>query len=198
MGTPGISGDLTALLRAWSTGDRHALDALVPRVDEELHRIAKHYLSRERPDPMLQTTVLVNEAYVRLIDAERVTWQDRAHFFAVSAQIMRRLLVDRARARRTAKRGGDMPPLSLDEAVVTAPERTSDLVAIDEALEGLAKVDARKGRVVELRFFGGLSIEETAEVLKISPDTVKRDWKLAKVWLMRELSGQGVGPVAAP
>ena len=141
-------------------------------------------------DPILQTTALVNEAYLRLIDGAQVSWRDRANFFAVCARIMRRILVDHARARRTAKRGGGTPVLSLDETLAVAPEPASDLVAIDEALEALTKLDGRKGRVVELRFFAGLNIEETAEVLKVSPETVRRDWRLAKVWLLRELSGE--------
>ena len=181
-------GDVTGLLRAWSGGDQAALERLIPLINGELRRIAKRYLQKERPDPSLQTTALVNEAYLRLIDAKRVDWHDRAHFFAVCAQIIRRILVDHARARHTAKRGAGLPPLSLDEALAVSAERTSDLVAIDDALDALSKVDPRKGRVVELRFFGGLSVEDTAHVLGISPESVMRDWRLAKVWLMRELS----------
>ena len=183
------SHEITALLRAWSQGDRVALESLIPIVDRELRRVAKRCLQAKRRDPILDTAGLVNEAYLRLIDANQVNWQDRAHFFAVCAKIMRRILVDQARARQTAKRGGGRPLISLDEALAVAPEPASDLVAIDDALEALAKVDGRKGRVVELRFFGGLNIEETAEVLKVSPDTVRRDWRLAKAWLMRELGG---------
>jgi RNA polymerase sigma factor (TIGR02999 family) len=187
----GAAHDITALLVAWSKGDREALESLIPRVDEELRRIAIRYLERERPDPTLQTTALVNEAYLRLIDAQQVRWQDRAHFFAVSARIMRRILVDHARARQTARRGGGLRPVSLDEALVVSPERTSDLVAIDDALNELSKMDPRRGQVVELRFFGGLSVEETAEVLGISPATVMRDWTVARLWLMRELTHGG-------
>ena len=183
------SHDITALLRAWSQGDRGALESLIPIVERELRGVAKRCLEARRHDPILDTAGLVNEAYLRLIGASQVNWQDRAHFFAVCAKIMRRILVDQARARRTAKRGGGRPPISLDEALAAVPERASDLVAIDDALEALAKVDGRKGRVVELRFFGGLNIEETAEVLKVSPDTVRRDWRLAKAWLLRELGG---------
>ena len=183
------SHEITALLRAWSQGDRGALESLIPIVDRELRGVAKRCLEARRHDPILDTAGLVNEAYLRLIDANQVNWQDRAHFFAVCAKIMRHILVDHARARRTAKRGGGRPLISLDEALAVAPEPASDLVAIDDALEALAKVDGRKGRVVELRFFGGLNIQETAEVLKVSPDTVRRDWRLAKAWLMRELGG---------
>ena len=181
------SHDITALLRAWSQGDPGALGSLIPIVEHELRSIAKHCLEARRHDPMLDTSALINEAYLRLIDANQVSWQDRAHFFAVCAKIMRRILVDQARSRHTAKRGGGRPPISLDEALAVAPEPASDLVAIDEALEALTRVDGRKGRVVEMRFFGGLSIEETAEVLKVSPETVRRDWRLAKAWLLREL-----------
>ena len=183
------SHDITGLLRAWSQGEQGALESLIPIVDRKLRSIAKHCLEAKRHDPMLDTTALINEAYLRLIDANQVSWRDRAHFFAVCAKIMRRILVDQARASRTAKRGGGRPQISLDEALAVAPEPASDLVAIDEALEALVKVDGRKGRVVELRFFGGLSIEETAEVLKVSPETVRRDWRLAKAWLLRELGG---------
>ncbi len=181
--------EVTGLLRAWSQGDREALESLVPVVDRELRTIAKRCLEAKRRDSILETTALVNEAYLRLIDGNRATWQDRAHFFAVCAKIMRNILVDEARARATAKRGGGRPPVSLDEALVVAPEPASDLVAIDDALDALAKFDLRKSQVVELRFFGGLNIEETAEVLRVSPDTVRRDWRLAKAWLLRELSG---------
>ena len=183
------SHEITALLRAWNQGERGALESLIPIVDRELRGVAKRCLEARRHDPILDTAGLVNEAYLRLIDRKQSSWQDRAHFFAVCAKIMRRILVDQARARRTAKRGGGRPLISLDEALAVAPEPASDLVAIDDALEALAKVDGRKGRVVELRFFGGLNIEETAEVLKVSPDTVRRDWRLAKAWLMRELGG---------
>ncbi len=179
--------NVTQLLRAWSGGDESALEKLIPLVYDELHRLAKRYIGRERPGHTLQTTALVNEAYLRLIDAQQVQWQNRAHFFAISAQLMRRILVDFARAKRFRKRGGEAVQVSLAEAVLLPQERDADLVALDEALEALASVDERKGRVVELRFFGGLSVEETAEVLKVSAETVMRDWKVAKVWLLREL-----------
>jgi RNA polymerase sigma-70 factor (ECF subfamily) len=181
---------ITALLRAWSNGDQAALDQLVPLVDAELHRIAKRCLERESQHGSLQTSSLVNEAYLRLIDIERANWQDRAHFFAVSARIMRRLLVDRARARRAVRHGGGLQRLPLEEALVFTSEPTSDIVAIDEALNALAELSPRKGRVVELRFFGGLTVEETAHVLGISSDSVKRDWRLAKLWLLRQLTGE--------
>ena len=188
--SPGI----TALLRAWSQGDRDALEALIPVVDRELRSIAKRFLDAKRHESVLQTTALVNEAYLRLIDSSLTRWQDRAHFFAVCASIMRRILVDHARARLTAKRGGGRPPVSLDldEVAAVAPEPTSDLVAIDQALEALSKLDERRSRVVELRFFGGLSLDETAEVLAVSRGTVRRDWRLAKAWLYRELGGPAV------
>jgi len=158
-----------------------------------LRRLAKGYMRRERGQRAartLQTTALVNEAYLRLIDARRVQWQNRAHFFALAARLMRRILVDYARAQNYAKRGGGLPEISLDDAPELAAARSPDLVSLDDALEALSRVDERKGRVVELRFFGGLSVEETAEVLKVSPDTVMRDWRLAKAWLLRELSGE--------
>lgn len=187
------SPPITALLRAWSRGDRNALESLIPAVDRELRDIAKRCLKAKPHESILQTTALVNEAYLRLIDANQATWHDRAHFFAVCASIMRRILVDYARARMTAKRGGGSEPVSLDmdEVAVVVPEPTSDLVAIDEALEALARIDERRSRVVELRFFGGLNIDETAEVLMISRGTVRRDWRLAKAWLLKELTGGG-------
>jgi len=185
------SCEITALLQAWSRGDEGALGTLIPLVDRELRIIAKRRLEAKRGDPILDTTALVNEAYLRLIDRKQSSWQDRAHFFAVCAKTMRRILVDHARARHAAKRGGGAPQITLNEAASVAPEQASDLLAIDEALEALARIDVRKGRVVELRFFGGLTIEETAEVLMISPETVRRDWRLAKAWLLRELGGAG-------
>ena len=184
---------VTECLIAWSQGDEAALEKLIPLVHEELRRLARRYMRRERgqrPAHTLQTTALVNEAYLRLIDASRVQWQNRAHFFAISARLMRQILVDYARAQKYAKRGGGTPPLSLDEATSLSVERAPDLVALDDALNDLTRIDERKGRVIELRFFGGLSVEETAEVLKVSPDTVMRDWRLAKAWLLRELSGE--------
>jgi len=182
--------EVTGMLVAWSNGDESALEKLIPLVHEELHRLAHRYMNRERPGHMLQTTALVNEAFLRLVDSSHVRWQNRAHFFAVSAQLMRRILVDFARSRNYKKRGGDALQVSLDEALAISPARDADLVALDDALNALAEIDERKSRVVEMRFFGGLSIEEAAEVLKVSPDTVMRDWRLAKVWLLRELSGE--------
>jgi len=186
---------VTGLLLAWSQGEQAALEKLVPLVYAELRRIAHRYMNRERQGHTLQTTELVNEAYLRLIDAREVRWQDRAHFFAISAQLMRRILVDFARSRRYLKRGGGAHRATLDEALLASPEPGPDLVALDDALEALAVKDARKSRVVELRFFGGLSVEETAEVLKVSPDTVHRDWRLAKAWLAREM-GKAAASVA--
>ena len=181
------SQGITELLLAWSRGEQAALEKLVPRVHAELRRVAHRYMARERTGHTLQTTALVNEAYLRLINVEQVRWQNRAHFFAVSAQLMRRILVDFARSRNYLKRGGGAQKVTLDEAMVVSQEPGQDLVALDDALKALAVTDARKSRVVELRFFGGLSVEETAEVLKVSPDTVLRDWRLAKVWLAREM-----------
>ncbi len=179
--------EITELLVAWGGGDESALDRLIPLVYDELHRLARRYMSRERPGHTLQTTALVNEAYVRLVNWREVQWQNRAHFFAVSAQMMRRILVDFARERQYLKRGGDALQVSLSEAAAFTVQREADLVALDEALTALAEVDPRKVQVVEMRFFGGLSIEEAAEVLKVSKETVMRDWRLAKVWLLREL-----------
>jgi RNA polymerase sigma factor (TIGR02999 family) len=186
MATPS-SQAVTELLLAWNSGDESALERLMPLVYDELHRLAHRYLGGERPGHLLQTTALVNEAYLRLVDASRVQFQNRAHFFAVAAQLMRRVLVDFARARKYQKRGGAAVQVSLDEALVGSTERSADLVALDDALTALAATDERASRAVELRFFGGLSIEETAEALKISPETVKRDWQWAKAWLLREL-----------
>jgi RNA polymerase sigma factor (TIGR02999 family) len=183
---PGVD-DVSRLLRAWTNGDETALDKLTPIVYNELHRLAQRYMRRERPGHSLQTTALVNEAYMRLADYNRMQWQDRAHFFAVSSQLMRRILVEHAR-RRNLKRGGDIKHVSLDEAAVVDGNRTPDLVALDEAMNALERLDPRKVRVVEMRFFGGLSVEETAEVLKVSSITVMRDWNTAKAWLHRELT----------
>ena len=180
--------EITQLLLAWSNGDANALDKLAPLVYAELHRLAQHYMAGERVGHTLQATALVNEAYLRLVDSSRVQWQNRAHFFAISAQLMRRILVDFARSRGYHKRGGNARRISLDDAPPVTDERSADLVALDEAMNSLAAFDARKSRVVELRYFGGLSVEETAEVLNLSPETVMRDWRLAKVWLQRELS----------
>jgi RNA polymerase sigma-70 factor (ECF subfamily) len=181
---------VTELLQAWSRGDATALDRLVPLVYQELRRLAHRYLRRERADHTLQTTALVNEAYLRLVDSRRVRWQDRAHFLAVSAQLMRRILVDFARGRNYQKRGGGWQRVPVDEALGIGHTADVDLVALDDALETLAAIDSRKSRVVELRFFGGLTAEETAEVLKVSADTVLRDWQFAKSWLARELQPQ--------
>src|SRR3989475_2110260 len=186
-----FSDDITQLLRAWSEGDESALEKLTPLVYREMYRLAGHYMGGERPGHTLQATALVNEAYMRLIDWKNVQWQNRAHFFAVSAQMMRRILVDYARSRKNQKRGGDVCRVTLDEAFVFSKEKRPDLVALDTALERLAELDARKSKVVELRFFGGLSVEEAAEVLKVSPFTVHRDWRLAKAWLHRELTPDG-------
>jgi RNA polymerase sigma factor (TIGR02999 family) len=183
------TAEITRLLVAWGEGDRSALEALAPLVQAELRRLAHRYVRRERPGHTLQTSALVNEAYVRLIDWKNVRWQNRAHFFGVAAQLMRRILVDFARDRRRLKRGGGALQVSLGEAEPVAVDRAEDLVALDEALGALTAVDPRKARVVELRFFGGLSVEETAEVLAVSAETVMRDWRLAKVWLLRELGG---------
>jgi RNA polymerase sigma-70 factor, ECF subfamily len=184
--------DISILLRAWTEGDQSALDRLTPIVYDELHRLARRYMRRERPGHSLQTSALVNEAYMRLVDYERMQWQNRAHFFAVSAQLMRRILVEHAR-RHNLKRGGGAKHVSLDEASIMADELGrplgTDLVALDDAMNALARFDARKVQVVELRFFGGLSVEETAEVLKVSAITVMRDWSTARAWLYRELMG---------
>jgi RNA polymerase sigma factor (TIGR02999 family) len=179
--------ELTELLLAWSNGDRSALEQLMPLVYRELQRLAHGYMDREHLGHTLQTTALVNEVYLRLIDVRRVSLQGRAQFFALAAQLMRRVLVDFARERLAQKRGGGAAQVSFDEGFVFSPERSAEMVALDEALKALAAVDRRKGEVVELRFFGGLSVEETAAALKISPDTVRRDWKFAKVWLSREM-----------
>ena len=182
------AGDISKLLRAWSDGDHSALERLTPIVYDELRRLARRDMKRERPGHSLQATALVNEAYMRLVGYKRMQWQNRAHFFAVSAQLMRRILVDHAR-RQNLKRGGGVPHVSFDEAAVVGGNRARDLVALDDAMNALARIDARKVQVVEMRFFGGLSVQETAEVLKVSPVTVRRDWSTAKVWLYRELAG---------
>ncbi len=179
---------MTALLRAWSGGDEAALGTLTPLVYEELHRIARRYMSREQSGHTLQTTALINEAYLRLIGTRPASWENRAHFFAVCAQLMRRILTDFARSRLSRKRGADAAHLSLDETPEIFQEESADWVALDEALGRLAALDPRKSQVVELRFFGGLSAEEAAEVLKISPKTILRDWNLARAWLLREMS----------
>jgi RNA polymerase sigma-70 factor, ECF subfamily len=180
--------EVSGLLRAWSDGDRSALDRLTPIVYDELHRLASRYMRGERPGHSLQATTLVNEAYMRLVDYKSMRWQNRAHFFAVSSQLMRRILVEHAR-RHNLKRGGEVLHVSLEDTAEVGGDRAADLVALDDALEALARVDPRKVQVVEMRFFAGLSVEETAEVLKISSVTVMRDWSTAKAWLYRELTG---------
>jgi|SRR5262245_28913797 len=177
--------DVTQLLRAWSKGDEGALEKLTPLIYKELHRLAWSYMVRETPDHTLQGTALINEAYIRLITGKRVQWRDRAHFFALSAKLMRRILVDFGRSRRSQKRGGERP-IFLKESAVAAPEKSADLVALDEALVKLAAIDPLKSQIVELRFFGGLSVCETAEVLKIAPSTVYKHFDLAKLWLLRQ------------
>jgi RNA polymerase sigma factor (TIGR02999 family) len=181
---------VTELLRAWSDGDDGALERLMPLVEAELRRLARGYMGRERRGHTLQATALVNEAFLRLTDAQRIRWHDRAHFLGISARLMRRVLVDHARARGYLKRGGGAQRVTLPEGLVALPDPALDVVALDRALDALARVDDRKSRIIELRFFGGLSVEETAEVLHVSPDTVKRDWRLAKLWLLRELEGE--------
>jgi RNA polymerase sigma factor (TIGR02999 family) len=181
---------ITQLLKAWGSGDPQALERLTPLVYRELRRLAKAYMARERPDHTLQATALVNEAYLRLVDVRDVSWQNRAHFFAICARTMRRILIDFARSRQYQKRGGDEVSVALDNALEVPDRPTVGLVALDDALNALAKLDPRKSQVVELRFFGGLSVQETAVVLQVSPETVKRDWRFARVWLERELSGK--------
>jgi RNA polymerase sigma-70 factor, ECF subfamily len=184
-----LTEEVTGLLSDWSHGDQAALEKLTPLVYEELHRLAHRYMSRERPGHTLQTTALVNEAYLRLVDQKQAHWQDRAHFFAVAAQVMRHILVDYARRRRYAKRGGATArQVSLDEAAMVSQQRAADFIALDEALERLEAIDPRKSRVVELHFFGGLNFDEIAEVLKVSPITVRRDWRSAKAWLYQAVT----------
>jgi RNA polymerase sigma factor (TIGR02999 family) len=194
----GDSREITRLLKAWGAGDNAALDLLIPQVYDELRRLARRYMGKERAGATLQATALVNEVYLRLVKAQDVGWQDRAHFFAIGAQLMRRILIETARARCSAKRGGQglqaiqLATPDLDQLPDTSSSRDRELVAIDEALDALTKIDRRKAQVIELRFFGGLNVEDTAEVLKVSPQTVMRDWKLAKAWLTRELKrGRG-------
>lgn len=185
--------EVTQLLKAWGTGDDKALDRLTPVVQQELHRLAHRCMSRERPGHTLQTTALVNEVYLRLVDVNAVDWQDRAHFFAISARMMRRILTDFARSRNYQKRGAGAVQVSFDEALVVTPEKDGDIMALDEALTEFAVLYPRQSQVVELRFFGGLEVKETAEALKISPETVKRDWRFAKAWLRRALSDETIG-----
>ena len=182
-----MDADVTRLLRAWSSGDADALNALTPLVYEELHRRAHWYMRREHAEHTLQTTALVNEAYLRLVDLRQVSWRDRAHFFALASRVIRHVLVDAARSRRSLKRGADASPETIDENLLVSMTPPADIIALDDALQALAAIDDRKNQVVELRFFGGLTVEETAEVLAVSPETVKRDWKLARAWLRREL-----------
>jgi len=179
---------VTQLLVAYSAGDRAALDELMPLVYEELRQMAHHYISRERPGHTLQTSALINEAYIRLVDQKNIQWQDRAHFFGIAARLMRQVLVDYARKRSYAKRGGDARRMPLEEVMIVSEERAADVVALDDALKSLAEIDPRQSQIVELRFFGGLSIEETAEVLAVSPGTIMRDWTLAKAWLRRAIT----------
>lgn len=181
--------NVTALLLAWGKGDEAALNQLIPLVHDELRRIAKRCMAAERRGHSLQATALVNEAYLRLIDVQHVAWKDRAHFLAMSARLMRRVLVDIARSKQYQKRGGGHIRVTLDDALAVTHQPDQDFVALDDALKAFARVDERKARVIELRFFGGLSVEETASVLNVSVDTVMRDWKLAKAWLLRELRG---------
>jgi RNA polymerase sigma-70 factor, ECF subfamily len=184
------SHQITRLLRAWCAGQEAALDELLPLVYEELHRAARRYMSLENSSNTLQTTALINEVYLRLVDFPEITWQNRAHFFAVCAKLMRRILIDLARSRQTQKRGGGAEEIEFDETLFAPQAISSELLALDEAMKRLAQLDERKSQVVELRFFGGLSVEESAEVLKVSRETVKRDWRLAKVWLFRELTAE--------
>lgn len=184
----GHSADVTGLLRAWSDGDRDALDQLAPILHAELKRIARRCMMRERKEHTLQPTALVNEAFLRLVNVQGVQWQDRAHFFALSAQMMRRILVKSAIARGAGKRGGSAPKVSLEDAVIASPERDAQVVKLDEALEELARVDPRKAQIVEMRFFAGLNFEEIAAVLKVSSRTIVRDWSVSKAWLAREMS----------
>ena len=192
----GPSFETTQLLRAWANGDAAALEQLTPRVYRELRRLAGGLMRNERPGRTIQTTALVHEAYLKLIDVTNVDWQHRAHFFAVSAQIMRHILLDRARRRLTAKRGGPLARVNLDEIPEMATGRERELIALDDALDALAKLDERMAQVIELRFFGGLTVEETAALLKVSPDTILRDWRLARAWLLAEMSGKNSGGTA--
>ncbi len=191
--TKEVEHEITSLLKAWRQGDDQALERLTPQVYRELHRAAKGCMKGEKDGHTLQTTALINELYLRLTDLKRIDWQNRAHFFAVCARQMRRILTDQARARQSHKRGNGAQPISLDVAPMVCPDSREDLLAVDDALNELAKTDERKSKVVELKFYGGLTVEETAEVLKVSPETVVRDWRLAKAWLLRELSQEKLG-----
>ena len=183
-----VPGEITGLLADWRAGNQTALDRLLPLVYDELHRLASGYMRRERPDHMLQTTALVHEAYLRLVNSPNVNFETRAQFFAVAAQVMRHILVDYARGRQRAKRGEGMPALELSEVAVFSDDRAEEVIAVNSALDKLTTFDARKGKVFELRYFGGMSVEETALVLKVSPITVARDWRMAKAWLRREIA----------
>jgi len=189
-GTGPSKVEVTQLLRAWGSGDNEALEQLTPLVERELHRLAHRYMVRENPGHTLQTTALVNEVYLRLVDIQQVSWQDRAHFFAISARMMRRILTDFARSRNYQKRGGGAVQVTLDEKLLLNPEKDADILALDETLNQFATLYPRQAQVVELRFFGGLDVQEAAEALKISPETVKRDWRFAKSWFHRALSGE--------
>jgi RNA polymerase sigma factor (TIGR02999 family) len=184
----GKTSQVTALLKAWGSGDSHALEQLMPHVYAELRRMSRKYMKEEKPGHTLQATALVHDVYLKLVDIDSVEWKDRAHFFGVCAQMMRRILVDSARARRSAKRGGPAPPINLADAPQIGVSQDRELLALDDAMNALAEMDPRKVKVIELRYFGGLSVEETAEVVKISPQSVMRDWKLAKAWLQREMA----------
>jgi RNA polymerase sigma-70 factor, ECF subfamily len=188
--SPGPDGAVTRLLQAWQAGDRAALDTLLPLVERELHLLARRQMRHERPDHTLQATALVNEAFLRLAGTSKIAWHDRAHFLAVAARTMRRVLVDSARAKGYQKRGGRQPAVPLDDVDPTAPAPRGDVVAVHDALDALATIDARKAHVVELRYFGGLTVEETADALAVSPETVMRDWKFARAWLLQELQGK--------
>jgi len=202
--SPEASREITGLLRAWGAGDADALERLIPRIYNDLRRAARRYMRNERPGNTLESAALVNEVFLRLVDVHGADWKDRAHFFAVASQMMRRILVDAARARLSAKRGGDLQreehsgAPDLDQIPDLSSRRDGELLAIHEALDALVRIDARKARVIELRFFGGMSVDETAVVLAVSPQTVMRDWKLAKAWLTRELKKKGLGSKRLP
>ena len=185
--------EVTKLLMDWSSGNQAALDRLMPVVEAELRRLAHHYMSRERAGHTLQTTALVNEAYLRLVDQKQVSWQNRAHFFGIAARLMRQVLVDYARRRHYAKRGGGAPHVALDEAAIVSSARAADMIALDDALNDLAALAPQQGRIVELRFFGGLTVAETAEVMGLSEDKVKREWAMAKTWLYHEIKDSASG-----
>lgn len=191
---PVLPNEVTELLLSWNQGDRDALDRLIPLVEAELRRLARRFMRRERGDHTLQTSALINEAYLKLVDQQSVQWQDRAHFFAVSAQIMRHILIDHARKHQYAKRGGGAEKIPLDEVAELSDQRAAELIAMDDALRDLATADPRKSQIVELRFFGGLSIEETAEALDISPATVTREWRMARAWLHHAMSSNEAEP----